>query len=80
MDPYTWVQIAILVISAVVSYSNRPKAEKPKAASMEDIEVPQIDEGTPMAVTFGDCWASDWIVLGMGNFRTRAIRTKGGKK
>jgi hypothetical protein len=29
---------------------------------------------------FGDVWIPDWFVLGMGNFRTDAIRTKGGKK
>ena len=75
-----WIQIAIIVISAIVSYSNRPKVEKPQAASLEDIDIPQVDEGTPMAVTFGDCWAGDWIVLGLGNFRTSPIRTKGGKK
>ena len=80
MDPYTWAYIAIMVISAYVSYKNRPKATTPKAAAFADFEFPQFEEGTPQCVIFGDCHGEDWMVGGLGNYRTQPIKTKGGKK
>ncbi len=80
MDPGTWAYIAIMVISAYVSYKNRPKSVAPKAAAFEDFDFPQFEEGTPQCVIFGDCWSEDWMVGGLGNFRTEPIKTKGGKK
>ena len=80
MDPGTWAYIAIMVISAYVSYKNRPKATAPKAAAFADFEFPQFEEGTPQCVIFGDCHSEDWMVGGLGNYRTQPIKTKGGKK
>jgi hypothetical protein len=74
------IYIAILVISIYVSVSMAPKPETPRATAFEDIDFPQVDEGTPQAVIFGDCWSGDWTVLAVGNYRTTAIRSKGGKK
>lgn len=70
---------AILIVSAVYAYTNRPKTPKQKPVAFEDIDFPQFEEGTPQIVFFGDCWTPDWMVLTVGNYRTRAIRTKGGK-
>lgn len=44
-----------------------------------DVKLPQSEEGTPQAVTFGDVWSDAWMVLGAGNYDTEAIRTKSGK-
>jgi len=75
-----YAYIAAMVISAYVSYKNRPKSVTPKPTAFEDFEFPQCEEGTPQCVIFGDCWTEDWTVGGLGNFRTRPIKTKGGKK
>ncbi|WP_312481030.1 hypothetical protein [Stutzerimonas nitrititolerans] len=80
MDPYTWAYMAIMVISAYVSYKNRPKTTTPKPVAFQDFEFPQFSEGTPQCVFFGDCWTPDWMVLSYGNYRTTPIKTKGGKK
>lgn len=74
------IYIAILVLTTYVTISMMPKPETPKAAAFEDIDFPQVDEGTPQAVIFGDCWSGDWTVLAVGNYRTTAIHSRGGKK
>ncbi len=28
----------------------------------------------------GQCWSKSWMVLTVGNYRTKAIKTKGSKK
>lgn len=72
--------IGALVASYVITAAIMPKPEKPKAASLEEFNFPQIDEGTPQSVVFGDVWISDWNVLWYGNMRTSEIKSKGGKK
>lgn len=79
MDPATWVYIIILIVSMFLQQANAPKPQKPKPAAFSDFEFPQFDEGTPQAVFFGDNWTEDWMVLGVGNYRTSPIRTKSGK-
>lgn len=68
--------VASIVISAILA----PKQKAPKPAAFEDFDFPQVDEGTPQAVTFGDCWSEDWTVLAVGNYRSEAIEGEGGKK
>jgi len=75
-----FVQIALFLVSMVISAVTAPKPQKPKPAAFGDFDFPQADEGTPQCVIFGDVWIDDWIVLGVGNYRTSAIRVKGGKK
>jgi len=74
------IYILILVVTTYVTMSRMPKAEPPKPQAFEDFDFPQVDEGTPQAVVFGDCWSSDWTVLAVGNYRTAAIRSSGGGK
>lgn len=71
----------IVLLAAGVSYMamQTQPTTKQKPASLEEFEFPQADEGTPQAVTFGDCWTEDWMVLGVGNYRAEAIRTSSGK-
>lgn len=75
-DTFIYMMIASLVISVALA----PKVQAPKPAAFEDIEFPQADEGTPQAVFFGDCWSGDWMVLTVGNYRTKPIKSDAGKK
>lgn len=79
MEPITWIAIAMLVSSIAISIATANKAEKPKVAGLDDMNIPQVDEGTPQAVFFGDCWTGDWMVLWTGNLRTTKIKSKSGK-
>jgi hypothetical protein len=72
--------LAMLVVSAIITVAAMPKTPEPKPTAFEDLDFPQADEGTPQAVIFGDVWVDDWTVLGIGSYRTSAIKQKGGKK
>lgn len=69
-----WFQVFVLIASLIISYATRPKPKTPKPAALSEFEFPQIDEGTPQSVVFGDVWVKDWFVLGVGNFRSTAIK------
>lgn len=73
-------QIAILIISIYLQVALAPKPNEPKPAAFSDIDVPQVAEGTPEAVIFGDVWSPDWTVVAMGNFRTTPVKSSAGKK
>jgi hypothetical protein len=73
-------QIVIMIACYVISAAMAPKQRPPKPAAFEDFDFPQADEGTPQMIVFGDVWITDWMVIGLGNFRTEAIRKSGGKK
>lgn len=73
-----WVQIGIFLVSTAISYALQKRPPTPKPTAFEEIPFPQFDEGTPQAVIFGDVWTEDWMVLGVGNYRTTPIK-KGGK-
>lgn len=79
MDPVTWAYLIIMIISLIVAIAMAPKAAVPIPASFDDFEFPQFEEGTGQAVFFGDCWTEDWMVIGLGNFRTTSVYTKSGK-
>lgn len=73
--------IGALVVSYAITAMLTPAPEKPEASTLEDFDFPQVEEGTPQSVIFGDVWISDWVVLWYGNLRTSAIKSKsGGKK
>lgn len=73
--------IASLVVSYVISASMQPKVEAPKPNSLDDFDFPQIEEGTPQGVVFGDVWVKGWTVLWFGNLRTTKVTSEsGGKK
>jgi len=74
------VAFAVAVVATIVLSAFGPKPPKQKGATLDDFEAPQIDDGTPHAVVFGDAWLEGWQVLWYGNFRTKKIKSKGGKK
>lgn len=76
---FVWA-IGMLVASYAITALLMPKPEKPKPAALEDFDFPQVDDGTPQSVIFGDVWISDWHVLWYGNLRTSEVTYKGGKK
>lgn len=68
--------VAVLVASYVLNQVLAPKQKynTPEAATFDDWTMPQITEGTPQCVFFGDCWTEDWFVLAYGNYRYEAIQ------
>ncbi len=75
-----WVQLILLVVSAIVSYALRPKPPVPKPAALEDFDIPVAEQGRPIPVVFGTILLTGPNVLWYGDLRTTAIKEKGGKK
>lgn len=75
-----WVQIAVMIVAAVVSYALTPKPPQPKPAALQDFDVPTAEEGRPIPVIFGTCWIKGANCLWYGDLTSEPIRTKGGKK
>ena len=74
-----WVQLAIMVISALISYALAPKPPKPKPAALEEFDIPQSKEGQPFCWIFGECYVPDATVAYWGNLNSSPIKAKGGK-
>ncbi|MFB5082472.1 hypothetical protein [Raoultella sp. C349492] len=68
--------VAVIIASYVLNTALAPKQKSttPEAATEDDWNMPQPDEGTPQCIFFGDCWSEDWFVLAYGNYRYEAIR------
>lgn len=77
MPLFAWALIAMVASTAIQALLVKPQQVKPTA--LEDFDFPQVEEGTPQAVFFGDCWTDGWMVLWYGNFRTKKIKAKGKK-
>lgn len=75
-----FVQIGIMIVSALISYALTPKPKPPKPASITDFDVPTAEEGREIPVVFGELWIPDANVLWYGDLRSEPIRKKGGKK
>lgn len=75
----TWwiVQLAVMLVSAYISYAMRPKVEPPKP---QEADVPTVEDGQAVKHHFGTVWISDEYVLAWKMMGTKAIKTKGGKK
>lgn len=74
-----WVQILYYFAVMVASYFlnqalTKTNSTKPEAATADDWDFPQTEEGTPQCIFFGDCWTPDWQVLDYGNYRYEAIK------
>lgn len=74
------IQIAIMIVSAVLSYALTPKPKPPKPASLDDFDLPTAEEGREIPVVFGEVWVKGPNVIWYGDLSSRAIRTKSGKK
>ncbi|HII3750055.1 TPA: hypothetical protein ACY363_001428 [Pasteurella multocida] len=75
-----WAIVRFVVVMALSYLVNQAFAPRPRSAqgveavSSEDWNFPQVDEGIPQCVFFGDCWTEDWQVLAYGNYRSSPIK------
>ena len=71
-----WEQVIYLIIATLISIALAPKPPKPKAASLEDFDIPTAEEGRPIPVVFGTCRITGSNVLWHGDMGTEAIKKK----
>lgn len=75
-----FIQLAIIIVSALISAALAPKQQPPKPAALDDFDAPTADEGRPIGVVFGDVWISGPNVIWYGHLRSEPIKKGGGKK
>lgn len=75
-----WEQLAILVISMIVSYALAPKPPQPPPAALKDFQFPMSKPGTPIIEVFGDAWITGSNVAWYGDLDVVPIKIPGGKK
>lgn len=74
---YAAISIAISVVTAFLMPN---KTQKPKPQTFNDEAFPKVKEGSAKVIVFGQVDLADWQVEWSGNYRTSAIKTKGGGK
>lgn len=76
------VQIVASLVLTAISYalSPKPKLEVPKAAGLDDFDLPTAEEGRPIPVVFGTMLLRGPNVVWAGDLKVDPIRKKGGKK
>jgi hypothetical protein len=75
-----WIQLAIMVVSAIIQYAMSTKPKAPTPLTLGELSIPTVQQGTPIAVIFGDVWCADAMIAWFGDLATKAIKSKGGKK
>lgn len=75
-----WINLAMLVVSALVSYALSPKPPGPTPASIEDVDAPTAEDGRPIPVVFGTVWLAGQNVIWYGDLSVVPIVKSGGKK
>lgn len=80
MDPVTAIIVGLVLMAASVLISSLAmKNNRPKPATLEEFDFPQVEEGTPQAWLFGQCWTPGWQVLWFGQLATKKIKSSGKK-
>ncbi|MDE4924373.1 hypothetical protein PQH03_07000 [Ralstonia insidiosa] len=74
-----WISLVIMVVSYILSVALKPHPQDPPSATLQDVNVPTVDQGTPVPVVFGEVWVENWMVLWYGDLRVAPIKS-GGKK
>jgi hypothetical protein len=72
--------VGMMAASWVLQGLMMKPVKAPEKSGLKDFDFPQIEEGTPQMVIFGDVWIEDWHVLWYGNLRTSDIKPEGAKK
>ena len=72
-----WVQIGIMIVSALISYALRPKPEAQPPAALEDFQAPTAEEGRPIPVIFGEVLVESPNVVWFGHLKSVARYASG---
>ena len=73
-----WIVVALVI--AVAVYAGMPKIQPPKAAALEDFQLPTAEEGRGISVLFGTRDIKGPNVVWYGDLKVQAVKKKGGKK
>lgn len=75
-----WWYIAIFVVALVIGVAMAPKPQTSPPAGLGDIQAPTAEEGREIPVLFGTKDVKGPNVVWYGDFQSKAVKAKGGKK
>lgn len=75
-----FAQLAIMIVSALLSAALAPKPPKPKPAALADFDVPLSEQGRSISVVFGEELIEDPNVLWYGDLASKPVKKKAKKK
>ena len=75
----SWYYIAVVVITAVISYVLQPKPPSAKPPSLSDFDFPTAEEGRPIPVVFGRVQVTGPNVVWYGDISYKSVKTSSGK-
>ena len=73
-------RLVLGLILNYVSYLLTPVPPGPKPAVIDDVKIPVTQEGEQASIIMGTAWIKNPHVVDSGDFESRPIRKKGGKK
>jgi hypothetical protein len=73
-----YYEIAVLIVTAILSYALRPKQQTPPPDTLSDVSVPTIEIGKPVGVAFGTVWVDDSNILWYGDLSSQPIFASSG--
>ena len=75
-----WWQIGLAILTIVLAAALYRPPPGPKARTIKDLSVPKSEEGEAIYDGAGTFWIDDPHVVWYGDFSSKAIYKKGGKK
>lgn len=72
-----WTAFIYFIVTLVLSIALSPKPPKPKAAALEDFDIPVAEEDRPIPVVFGTVRITGANVTWFGDLRTTKIKKSG---
>ena len=75
-----WWYVAVFVVALVVGLAMMPKPQTAPPAGLGDIQAPTAEEGREIPVLFGTKDVKGPNVVWYGDFSSKAVKAKGGKK
>lgn len=75
-----WIKLALSILFNYVASLFQKKPPPPKAAGLDDFNIPRSEEGEEAGIIFGTVWIKSPQVVWHGDLRSVAIKDGGGKK
>lgn len=69
-----WIALGVAVLALAYTVFFQPKQDAPKAATLEDFQIPTAEEGRTIPVLFGTRMISGANVVWYGNLDKKEIK------
>lgn len=75
-----WWNLVFGLVLSYISWLLTPVPEPPEAGTLADFKIPRTEQGAELGLVYGTVWIRDPQVHWYGDFATKPIKSKQGKK